>query len=139
MAALEAGLCMPASGCPPPLAHTRRGAIRLSPANFGAPPAMLHTENANIREPANRPLSGQGAPRWPDVTPCLCRRQAFPCVSPLPAQGPYGPSPGELDRSRALSPAALPSRSAGAHTQGADVHELASRLLGGREGPHGHP
>lgn len=33
----------------------------------------------------------------------------------------------------------LPARPAKAHTQGADVHELASRLLGGREGRHGHP
>jgi hypothetical protein len=33
----------------------------------------------------------------------------------------------------------LPARPAKVHTQGADVHELASRLLGGREGRHGHP
>ena len=34
---------------------------------------------------------------------------------------------------------ALPTRPAKAHTQGADVRELASRLYGGREGPGGHP
>ena len=33
----------------------------------------------------------------------------------------------------------LPARPASPHTEGADVHELASRLLGGREGLHGHP
>jgi hypothetical protein len=33
----------------------------------------------------------------------------------------------------------LPRRPARAHTEGADVHELASRLYGGREGPSGHP
>lgn len=33
----------------------------------------------------------------------------------------------------------LPRLPPKAHTEGADVHELASRLLGGREGPCGHP
>jgi hypothetical protein len=33
----------------------------------------------------------------------------------------------------------LPMRVPKRHTQVADVHELASRLLGGREGRHGHP
>ena len=33
----------------------------------------------------------------------------------------------------------LPTRPQKTHTQSADVHELASRLLGGREGRHGHP
>ena len=33
----------------------------------------------------------------------------------------------------------LPVRPGKEHSQGADVHELASRLLGGREGHHGHP
>jgi len=33
----------------------------------------------------------------------------------------------------------LPTRSPQAHTPSADVHELASRLLGGRKGHHGHP
>jgi len=33
----------------------------------------------------------------------------------------------------------LPARPASPHTERADVHELASRLLGGREGLHGHP
>ena len=33
----------------------------------------------------------------------------------------------------------LPSRPPKTHTGSADVHELASRLYGGREGPSGHP
>lgn len=33
----------------------------------------------------------------------------------------------------------LPARPGATHTQCADVHELASRLYGGREGRHGHP
>jgi len=33
----------------------------------------------------------------------------------------------------------LPTRPCRAHTPGADVHELASRLFGGREGRNGHP
>ena len=33
----------------------------------------------------------------------------------------------------------LPTRPGKRHTRRADVHELASRLYGGREGPHGHP
>lgn len=33
----------------------------------------------------------------------------------------------------------LPTRPRRTHTESADVHELASRLLGGREGPSGHP
>ena len=33
----------------------------------------------------------------------------------------------------------LPKRAIKAHHNSADVRELASRLLGGREGPHGHP
>ena len=33
----------------------------------------------------------------------------------------------------------LPTRLPQAHTPSADVHELASRLLGGRKGHHGHP
>ena len=33
----------------------------------------------------------------------------------------------------------LPHRPPKTHTEGADVHELASRLYGGREGPSGHP
>lgn len=33
----------------------------------------------------------------------------------------------------------LPTRPTATHTQGADVHELASRLFGGREGRHGQP
>lgn len=33
----------------------------------------------------------------------------------------------------------LPARPNKTHTQAADVHELASRLYGGREGRHGHP
>lgn len=33
----------------------------------------------------------------------------------------------------------LPTRPRREHTASADVHELASRLFGGREGHHGHP
>ena len=33
----------------------------------------------------------------------------------------------------------LPTRPQKTHTQSADVHELASRLYGGREGRYGHP
>ena len=33
----------------------------------------------------------------------------------------------------------LPRRPPKTHTEGADVHELARRLYGGREGQHGHP
>ena len=33
----------------------------------------------------------------------------------------------------------LPRRVKQAHDRGADVHELASRLFGGKEGRHGHP
>lgn len=33
----------------------------------------------------------------------------------------------------------LPARPCRRHTKSADVHELASRLYGGREGPSGHP
>ena len=38
-----------------------------------------------------------------------------------------------------LSASDLPRRPKKAHTGDADVHELASRLYGGREGPSGHP
>jgi hypothetical protein len=33
----------------------------------------------------------------------------------------------------------LPTRPSRAHTPSADVHELASRLYGGKDGHHGHP
>lgn len=33
----------------------------------------------------------------------------------------------------------LPHKPSGTHTPGADVHELASCLFGGKEGHHGHP
>lgn len=38
-----------------------------------------------------------------------------------------------------IATADLPTRPRRAHTLGADVHELASRLYGGREGRNGHP
>jgi hypothetical protein len=38
-----------------------------------------------------------------------------------------------------IAAADLPTRPRRAHTPGADVHELASRLFGGKEGHHGQP
>jgi hypothetical protein len=38
-----------------------------------------------------------------------------------------------------ISRSDLPQRPMKAHTQDADVHELASRLFRGKEGRHGHP
>ena len=46
--------------------------------------------------------------------------------------------PGSKGRVR-IRAADLPTRPGPAHTPAADVHELASRLFGGREGRNGHP
>jgi hypothetical protein len=52
----------------------------------------------------------------------------------IPDQRPPG-SKGRLH----IRASDLPTRPAKPHTGDADVHELASRLYGGREGHHGHP